>query len=442
MFLKKTDDFRLYTEYNTGINLVRDIWAKSNNDINCNDSDGIFEYLVQLLPIEMINLSDKSARLDPTQMFPEWLWDWDNLSANPAIPSWFIDKHIGLHNYNYGLSASNINKFNWGTFGLPSNPAITPELVIYYGQIPQLFFWSPYLDLSRNPSITPEFIMDNRNKHWNWGLDGLSENSAITPDLINANLDKSWRWNARGLSCNPSITLEFIEQHLDKQWDWHCFGLPANPGIIIGTNWDKPIFASHPLTGDAMRTISNFWIQSCTAMSTNICITPQYINVKLRQNQSRRNNPDFYDMYDISDFNWKNNGLSSNRAVTPKFVLENLDKPWDWGGFGLSANSSMTVEFFEHIIKLNEDYKLDKNCHPENVTKCQIKYNIDWGFRGLSQNRCITTEFIEKYIHMPWDWGTYGLSSNPIITLSFIAKHINEPWNFTFLSANPGIFLL
>ena len=55
----------------------------------------------------------------------------------------------------------------------------------------------------------------------------LSQNTNITPEFIRENLDKDWDWGL--LSLNPSVTPEFIRENLDKPWDWGL--LSSNPGI-------------------------------------------------------------------------------------------------------------------------------------------------------------------------------------------------------------------
>ena len=72
------------------------------------------------------------------------------------------------------------------------------------------------------------------------------------------------------------------------------------------------------------------------------------------------------------------------------FVEKYIDKPWHWGGCGLSSNPIITPEFVERFH--------DKPW--------------EWGKNGLSSNPSITPEFVEKFHGKPWDWGKYGLSSN------------------------------
>ena len=59
-------------------------------------------------------------------------------------------------------------------------------------------------------------------KDWNWCE--LSRNPSITFDIMLNNLDKPWDW--RYLSMNPNITFDIVLDNLDKPWSW--LGLSAN----------------------------------------------------------------------------------------------------------------------------------------------------------------------------------------------------------------------
>ena len=74
-----------------------------------------------------------------------------------------------------------------------------------------------------------------------------------------------------------------------------------------------------------------------------------------------------------------------------KFVMEHIDKPWEWGRYGLSYNPSITMKF--------------------------------------------VTEHLDQ--PWDWDWGRGGLSSNPSITMKFVNDNIDQPWNWRWLSSSP-----
>ena len=53
-------------------------------------------------------------------------------------------------------------------------------------------------------------------KTWNW--EHLSRNPSITPEFVQTNTRMPWEWSQ--LSANPSITWEFIQTNPDKPWSW------------------------------------------------------------------------------------------------------------------------------------------------------------------------------------------------------------------------------
>lgn len=53
-----------------------------------------------------------------------------------------------------------------------------------------------------------------------WDCDDLSENPSITMEDILNHPEKPWKWRWERLSINPNLTMEFIETHMDKDWDW------------------------------------------------------------------------------------------------------------------------------------------------------------------------------------------------------------------------------
>ena len=68
--------------------------------------------------------------------------------------------------------------------------------------------------------------------------------------------------------------------------------------------------------------------------------------------------------------------IPTNPAITPKFVVQTMDKEWNWSQYGLSSNPAISPEFI--IRNINEEW--------------------DWGEFGLSRNPAITPEFVMKNI--------------------------------------------
>jgi len=79
--------------------------------------------------------------------------------------------------------------------------------------------------LSENPSITMEFVEKHFDKDLYWGY-GLSRNpsTSLTMEFLEKHIDKNWSYY--GLSRNPSITMEFLK-------NWSYYGLSKNPRITM-----------------------------------------------------------------------------------------------------------------------------------------------------------------------------------------------------------------
>jgi hypothetical protein len=280
---------------------------------------------------------------------------WSNLSTNPSISLEFFAKHthykwqfyrmsqIGKVTLDFLLkykddppfSGSTFIKWNWGTFGLSSNPYVTPKIVKAFPDKP--WHWGAGA-LSENPSITPGFILENLDKPWDkfalsrnpaikpefveytleypyyfewiWGVGGLSENPSITPEFIKAHINKNWNWGENGLSNNSAVTPEFIEEFIEKPWGWSGKkGVASNPSLTLEF---------------IKRQLHKFWGHAWIELSRNPAITPKVI-----------------EELDSSQCNWiwSEYGLSSNPSITFEFVKKNIAKPWFWGKDGLSSNS-------------------------------------------------------------------------------------------------------
>jgi hypothetical protein len=65
-------------------------------------------------------------------------------------------------------------------------------------------------------------------KPFDWGLYGISSNPIITLKWIETFPDKPWLFGGDGLSCNPNLTIEWIEKYPDKPWDWRYISSNKN----------------------------------------------------------------------------------------------------------------------------------------------------------------------------------------------------------------------
>jgi len=243
-------------------------------------------------------------------------------------------------------------------------------------------------ELSRNPSITWQFIKENPDKPWNWNY--LSENPSITWQFIKENPDKNWNWNY--MSANPSITWEIVQKNIDLPWDW--IWLSTNPSItwqIVQDNLDKD------------------W--DWYSLSENPFITWQNIQQNPDENWnwdylSENPNITWQNVQDNPYRPWNFTYLSKNPNITWQIVQDNPDEPWNW--YGLSRNPSITWQ----IVQDNPDKP--------------------WQWSALSENPNITWQIVQDNPNKLWNW--YRLSLNPGITWEDVIKNLDKPWDWSGLS--------
>ena len=77
--------------------------------------------------------------------------------------------------------------------------------------------WGSY-GLSSNPNITME-IMKICDKI---GIGIISDNLNITMEMVNKYPDKDWDWSR--LSSHDKLTMEIVEKYIDKPWDFKNVG--------------------------------------------------------------------------------------------------------------------------------------------------------------------------------------------------------------------------
>ena len=316
----------------------------------------------------------------------------------------------------FDIYSSQLNPKHFDVFKLLSkNRTLTPYLVQKY--IDQDFDWGNS-GLSSNRYMNIEFIEGNLDKHWNWGKGGLSMNPNITPEFVEKHIDKDWYWGNGGLSSNPNITEEFIERHNEEDWsfkalsshqnitplfvekymscgwDWGLLGLSKNPNLTsqflrdhINKKWDWKYGLSSNLsiTPDI---VENFMEGNTSSIDNEIEKLENSFSLDKKYKQTRVS--ELKQLRKFRQWNWKQDGLSSNSSMTQEFIEKHMDKDWWWGQCGLSCNPIVSPDFVEK--------HMDKRWY--------------WGRDGLSSNPTMTIEFIMKHKDKELDWGIGGLLTN------------------------------
>lgn len=152
-----------------------------------------------------------------------WNFPWEYVYLNKNI-KWeniveIEEKYNAYLNFYIISSQSYVNwdivqkypEYSWDYSQLSRNVNIKWEIVKNNLDRPWDFYW-----LSKNPNITWEIVRDN--PIHKWCPSNLSENPNITWEIIRDNPD--YKWSPDNLSRNPNLTFEIIRDNQDFQWDY------------------------------------------------------------------------------------------------------------------------------------------------------------------------------------------------------------------------------
>ncbi len=269
-----------------------------------------------------------------------------------------------------------------------------------------------WIALSLNPSISFEFILNNKNLPWN--IPAVSKNSSINEKIVRDNLE--FPWSYRDLCSNPNISFDFfLEYTMNKsaKVDLNWNELSKNPSIVLDTI-DK--YYKYPW--------NDRYISSNTNISSNYILNlgrnRNWFIPAVSMNKGIKEK-DIYKK--LIDFNYNN--LSSNPNLPAKYIYDNLNK--DWNFYNISCNPNITITDIELFHKIPWDYNglsLNKNI---NIKYVLSKKEKDWNIQSLLSNSAITLEDIENNLNY-FDNVNYNketfMCSNSNINLKWIEKNI------------------
>lgn len=171
------------------------------------------------------------------------------------------------------------------------------------------------------------------------------------------------------ISKNEKITEKQIEDNIDLNWDWKYISLRNLSIGFIRRNYNR-----------------NFdW-----------CFLSSRINIKIIEEND--------------DLPWDIEGISNNPTITISYILNNLDKNFNW--FNVSKNKGITIEDVDN----NPDLK--------------------WDWRAISYGKKYTIDFIRKYKNK---LDFYFISSNASIKMSDVVNNPDLPWNYSQISFNSNV---
>jgi hypothetical protein len=326
----------------------------------------------------------------------------------------------------------------WNWYCVGSNPNLTASMMEAWQFKPG---GGPPLDhdlwdgFSRNPNVTMDMVLRNRDKYWDWVH--FSRNPNVTMHDISSHPHERWDW--RSICDNPNLTIDIVEQHYHAQqyiWDWNAISRHANisPADVArhpDWPWSWTLVSCKPTM-----TMQN--ILDCPESKLDWAWISRHANITIKDVLAHRNLP----------WNWYN--LSINPHITIEDVLDNLDLPWRMDVLASNPNFRLEHVFawppkrpllayaLKHPWQACTSRTFWKHvgaCSPSMTCWANMHDLIGpWQWSQLSQNPGITMDNVRAHPDEPWNWA--GLSRNPNVRMKDVCEFTDKTWDWTWLSQN------
>jgi hypothetical protein len=288
-----------------------------------------------------------------------------------------------------------------------------------------------WTNLSQNPKITWDIILNNLDKPWKFRFVGLNKN--ITWQNIIDNLDYQWDWIL--LTAFKPITWSIIKPHLDlfkNKLEWNImshnfdFEILKNLGLTVPWNFQN-LSRSNIINWDIVIKYKNQnWNWDCLSESENLDynIIVKHINKPWNWDKISLNlKITSVVLFNLNNHNWDWTNLSYNKSITEEILINYPDKPWNYACLSSSRNS-ISKEFI--LNNPDKPWNYDMLGYNNIIIKDKI---TDWSM--LSQNLDLSFEFIKENIDKfirSGNW--FFLSINNNLTYELLNNNRNLPWNW------------
>lgn len=130
---------------------------------------------------------------------------------------------------------------------------------------------------------------------------------------------------------------------------------------------------------------------------------------------------------------WTYYDLSKHKNITLNDILDNPELPWNYTSLG--ANPNITLDMIQEY-----DLPWDFNIGVSNNPNLNIEFvlnNIDkkWNWDYISE-KVATENAVRMYPALPWNFNNLTINSN--ISLEFIRENPELPWIYSKLATNPN----
>ncbi len=246
-----------------------------------------------------------------------------------------------------------------------------------------------YRMLSKNKNLKIRTVIENKDKMWIWK--SVFENVQLNLDVMKKNPDIKWDFQA--ISKNRSVSQEIVIYYQNENWDFKELSrhigwkivkiLPDKPWDYYGISYGKRRYweESPSVDGEIKRCIE------CD-------ITQEIID----------ENP---------DIPWNYKALSDNPNITMKYIVDKIDKEWDF------SIISMNIHFDMYYKQVIEEKKKDID-----LRICIYHSNM-----GIKEWK----EFFDSSMEKDHKGYFLLLSYNPNLPLQMIYDNPSIPWDYDFV---------
>lgn len=264
----------------------------------------------------------------------------------------------------------------------------------------------------------------------NWNISNLISNKFVYPTKLLSNIKSSARDFPRNffknLSLNPNLTLDIIIEYKNEDWNWTNIFLCSNLNFIELVDF---LYKTTDKFSDEIRDCENnekiFIDWYHLSQNPNITfevytlIKEKYGNVIDEKFLFLNDN---FSLEDISKLTrpFDLNFLSFNKNLTIGFI-ENTDPYGNWDFLFLSQNIFISVEIITNYYPFFENnfYNLSLNKHL-NINIIKHFRNENWNWFWVSENDNITPQDILSNLDLPWN--SVGILLNKNLDVNFIEK--------------------
>lgn len=375
--------------------------------------------------------------------FPDFAWDWYQLSSNDAI---FNDENFVVRH------AADVEA---RTILLLCDESLVES---YFACLNanSLMQDDESVRTRLTDAVSIDFLRSNINANWDWSR--LTQRVYETINLKamgNASWIDKWDWDFLSESLDINDILEYAESYA-KKWNW----------VTILKRFEYDCICEYL---DKIATILSELEDSTSeweALSAQLSTTQLIEMVASRKDKIFRwNYCDLYNRADldakdylakhIDDIQWEQ--FSSSSAVNRLFAKTGTSKThslWMRIYSDIVNNENYNWDFkslshLDNILRLPRLFMIDKDWDWEYVSEYATwisteknkdyyfwKFKSNLSFTKLSLRRDIglTQQVIAKTEKMGWDWSALVNNESVIFEFAYIKKHQDKPWNWALLS--------